>query len=124
VQYELPQFTNGSRLSFRVDAAWKDDANPGLCPVGSTTTPTGCINLESADYALDKAVTMGARTDVGARIAWNDIPIGGMTARVSLWGRNLLDEDELEFSRDLSNGTVVGSFMVPLTYGIDVGVKF
>ena len=47
-----------------------------------------------------------------------------MTARVSIWGRNLLDEDEIEFSRDLSNGTVVGSFMVPLTYGIDFGVSF
>ena len=76
------------------------------------------------DQALDDATQMGARTDVGARIAWNDIAIGGMTARVSIWGRNLLDEDEIEFSRDLSNGTVVGSFMVPLTYGIDFGVSF
>ena len=124
VQYQLPAFAGGSRLSFRVDAAWKDDANAGLCPVGSTTTPTGCINLASVDQALDDATQMGARTDVGARIAWNDIAIGGMTARVSIWGRNLLDEDEIEFSRDLSNGTVVGSFMVPLTYGIDFGVSF
>lgn len=124
VQYEFSPFGNGSQLSLRVDAAWKDDANPGLCPVGTTTTPTGCINLAAADLVLDEAVTMGARTDLGARISLGEIPIGGLTSRLSVWGRNLLDEDEIEFSRDLSNGTVVGSFQIPRTYGFDIRIDF
>jgi iron complex outermembrane recepter protein len=124
VQYDFSRFGNDSHLSLRVDAAWKDDANAGLCPVGATTTPTGCINLAAADLALDEATKMGARTDLGARISLGNIPIGGLTARLSIWGRNLLDEDEIEFSRDLSNGTVVGSFQIPRTYGLDVRMDF
>ena len=122
-QYDLPAFGNGSQLSLRVDAGWKDDAYMA-CPVGASFTPAGCTNLASADLELDEATKMGARTDLGARISLGEIPIGDFTGRISLWGRNLLDEDEIEFSRDLSNGTVVGSFQIPQTYGVDFRMDF
>ncbi len=76
-QYDVPAFANGSQVSFRVDAAWKDDAFMA-CPVGSTFTPTGCTNLAAADLELDEATKMGARTDLGARISLGEIPIGGL----------------------------------------------
>jgi iron complex outermembrane recepter protein len=124
-EYEFPAFGNGSRLSARVDAAWEDDSFQAPCPVGATTVATGCTDLQNANLALDEAVKQEANAQIGARITLADIPFGGhLSGRVSLWGRNLLDTDELEFPTYLGNGTVVGSFQVPRTYGMDLTMSF
>ena len=75
--------------------------------------------------ALDSEVVIESRTQLGARLTLAEIALGDETvAEVSAWGKNLLDSDEIEFARDLSNGTVVGTFEVPRTYGLDFVVNF
>jgi len=125
VQYDFPRFFDLGLIVARVDASWHDDTYGLVCPAGSTTTPGGCINLGAANKQLDNAVVQKANTQLSARLSLTDIPIGAnTTGRISVWGRNLLDTDELEFPRDLGNGTVVGTFQVPRTYGVDVSFKF
>jgi iron complex outermembrane receptor protein len=125
VDYDFHELGNGSVLTAHVDASWRSDTTGLTCPVGaSLDLTTGCTNLASADMALDRQVEMKASTLLGARLTYGNIQLGSATASVSLWGRNLLDEKELEFVRDLSNGTVMGTFQIPATYGLDVKVNF
>jgi iron complex outermembrane receptor protein len=107
VQYDAPSFANGSYLSARVDAFFKDKrfSDPLQTPstVGLTTLPS--------------------RTDINARLSLVDIPLAGTKAKVSAWVQNLTDNQELEFARDLTT-TVIGVFQVPRTYGLDVSFQF
>jgi iron complex outermembrane recepter protein len=61
---------------------------------------------------------------LGGRLGYINIPMGRMTGEVNLWGQNLLNEHQLEFVRDLSNGTVMGTFQIPRTYGVELRVRF
>ncbi|WP_336951277.1 TonB-dependent receptor [Sphingobium aromaticivastans] len=106
-QYDLPAFSNGSFVSLRYDVNFKDNRFSDPVPTSTTNNIT----------------QLNSRVDVGARIALNDIPIGGTKARISLWGQNITDNDELEFARDLG-GPVIGVFQVPRTYGVDFGFIF
>lgn len=124
-EYDFRPFANGSYLGFRVDAGWQDEHFGLQCPLGATQDPAlGCTNLQNVNRSVDAALVQDATTLVGARLSLFDIGVGNGKAKVSLWGRNLLDEDEPEFLRDLGNGTVIGSFMVPRTYGVDFSIDF
>ncbi len=61
---------------------------------------------------------------VNARIALKEISLtDSLTGEVALWGRNLLDEDTIEFPLGL--GPVAAStYMDPRTYGIEFRVDF
>ncbi len=123
--YKIFTFANGSKLSVRVDANWKDDAYGLACPAGSTTTINGCTNLNLAVPDLDRKVVIGSSTDLAARVVLGEIPLWDEAlGELSVWGRNLLDNDELEFPRSLGNGTVVGTFQIPRVYGVDLSVRF
>jgi len=122
-QYDFAPFNNGSYLSARLDASWVDDHYGLPCPVGVPATPEGCGDTSTALMDIDRAVTQKATTLVGARIALVDLPLGNGRWQVAAWGRNLLDEDELEFVREI-NGNIIGTFMAPRTYGVDVKLDF
>ena len=71
------------------------------------------------------AMTTHAYWLLNARAGLLDIEtLGGSVAlEMSVWGRNLLDEDEPSFIADV--GTVVGGiFMQPCTYGVDLRYRF
>ncbi|WP_311269540.1 TonB-dependent receptor domain-containing protein [Sphingobium sp. WCS2017Hpa-17] len=107
LQYDLPASGNGSYLSFRGDASFKDNRNSNPVPAAETNIIT----------------RLRSRVDLGARIALNDVPIANTKARISVWGQNLTNNKELEFARDLG-GPVIGVFQVPRTYGLDIGFAF
>jgi iron complex outermembrane receptor protein len=111
----------GMLPSVRLDVSWRDKQSAGACAAGFAATPTGCVS--NGGTVLD--VQLPARTNVGARFNLADIALGANTSgRFSLWGRNLLNSDKLQFARDLGNGTVVGSFEEPRTFGVDFTVDF
>lgn len=125
VEYDIASFGAMGHLGLRFDARWVDDRYGLLCPAGSSTTPMGCANLAGADRNLDRQSLLKSRWDLGLRMTLADIQLGQRTlGRVSLWGRNLLDNDELEFVRDLENGTVIGTFQPPRSYGVDLSLEF
>ena len=60
---------------------------------------------------------------LNARAGLLDIETLGGRLEMSVWGRNLLDEDEPSFIADV--GTVVGGiYMQPRTYGVDLRYRF
>ena len=103
VQYDFEPFSFGA-LSARVDVAYKDDA---VFTVIQNET-------SSADD----------RTLVNGRLSLNDIKLGCCeegSLRVSLWGKNLTDEEYRQWGTDFGSlGFAGNAYGQPRTYGLDV----
>lgn len=67
------------------------------------------------------------RTILDARAVLSGFALGGLEGELSLWGRNLLDEDDPQFFIDFGANfqrLAVGYFPDPRTYGVTLSVKF
>ncbi|MFZ8885470.1 MAG: TonB-dependent receptor [Steroidobacteraceae bacterium] len=106
--------TGFGNLGLNVNANYQSDTYP--------------IALSSDSYAsgpvIFRQLTNNSRTLVNARLSLGDIKVGNSTMRVSVWGRNLTDEDYREFSFNYGAalGLNVAQYGEPRTYGIDFSV--
>ncbi len=107
LNYESTPFWGTAYLSAGFNAIWQDKIR----------------------YQQDSDATPGAKFKpetwiLNARVALKEITLGSrLTGELSVWGRNLLDEDYLEYP--LGFGPVSSStYMDPRTYGIDFRVNF
>ena len=107
-EYRFGTFPWGGALSLRVDASYQSKIF--FAPVQS-----------NPEY--DAASIGDPRWELNARATLADIPLGSAKGRLSLWGRNLANEDELEFAAAVGS-TIIGTFMRPRTYGLDLTVEF
>ncbi|WP_176593457.1 TonB-dependent receptor [Sphingobium sp. EM0848] len=67
------------------------------------------------------------RTMLDARAVLSEIPIGSATGTLSLWGRNLLNEDNPNFFIDYGANfqrLTTAYFPDPRTYGVTLGLRF
>jgi iron complex outermembrane receptor protein len=67
------------------------------------------------------------RTMLDARVVLSEIPIGSSTGTLSLWGRNLLNENNPNFLIDYGASfqrLVTAYFPDPRTYGVTLGLRF
>ena len=109
--------TDLGRLSLNLNANYQSD--------------TYAIAMSSDSYGapanspvIFNQLTNNARTLVNARLSLSDVALGDSKLRVSLWGRNLTDEDYREFSFNYgaSLGLNLAQYGEPRTYGIDFAV--
>jgi len=122
-EFALPELGNGLKLSFRIDGQYIGKHYRLLCPAGSTTSQVlGCTNLQNADYALDKALTIPATWQLGARLSLANIEIGGARGTLSIWGKNLNNSRKFEYLFSVLGTQVLGTFQNPRTYGVDFRV--
>lgn len=72
------------------------------------------------------AVKTGSSFIVNSSVALADIHMGGSTATLSLWARNLLDETHIYRISAANRGTIgdYANFNPPRTYGIELQLKF
>lgn len=103
LDYLLP-FANFSALKFHLDGNWSD----------------GYYTSEYDQMLTDRSFI------VNARVALIDVPLNstGSTLAVSLWARNLLDEEHLFYKLNNASLGQSGIFNDPRTYGLDVTVTF
>lgn len=67
------------------------------------------------------------RVIVDGRAVLSNLPIGETTAKLSVWGRNLFNEDKPNFIIDFGpsfGGMTEAYFPEPRTYGLTLGVNF
>lgn len=103
LDYWLP-FANASALKFHVDGNWSD----------------GFFTSEYDQMLTDSSFV------VNARVALVDLPLNadGATLDVSLWARNLLDEEHLFYKLNNAALGQSGIFNDPRTYGLELAVRF
>jgi len=103
IDYMLP-FANFSALRFHVDGNWSD----------------GFYTSEYDQTLTDRSFV------VNARVALVDLPLDadGSTMEISLWSRNLLDEEHLFYKLNNAALGQTGIFNDPRTFGLDVAVRF
>jgi hypothetical protein len=109
--YETQPMSSGAFWRFSVDGQWTDDMDFFV------TIPI------QGDDELANAAIAEAHWDLNARVGIADLPLWGSKATVSIWGKNLLDEQEPLYVADIS-GLISGSFQRPVTYGLDLTVQF
>lgn len=102
-----------------------------------TFSVSGDLNYISSYFTYPFALTGGEQTAystkaddqvfVNARATVAQIPLGGTTAQVSVWAKNLFDfkkpSNFIDFGPSFG-GLTVAYFPDPRTYGVTVGVKF
>ncbi len=103
LDYLVP-FANFSALKFHLDGNWSD----------------GYYTSEYDQMLTDSSFV------VNARAALIDVPLNnnGATLAVSLWARNLLDEEHLFYKINSVPLGQSGIFNDPRTYGADVTIRF
>ncbi|MNV33106.1 TonB dependent receptor [compost metagenome] len=103
LDYLVP-FANFSALKFHLDGNWSD----------------GYYTSEYDQMLTDSSFI------VNARVALIDVPLNstGSSMAVSLWARNLLDEEHLFYKLNNASLGQSGIFNDPRTYGLDVTVTF
>lgn len=103
IDYWVP-FANSAALKFHVDGNWSD----------------GFFTSEYDQMLTDSSFV------VNARVALADMPLNadGATLDVSLWARNLLDEQHLFYKLNNAALGQSGIFNDPRTYGLELAVRF
>ncbi|MGH8036478.1 MAG: TonB-dependent receptor [Stenotrophomonas sp.] len=103
LDYWVP-FANMSALKFHLDGNWSD----------------GFFTSEYDQMLTDSSFV------VNARVALVDVPLNadGATLDVSLWARNLLDEEHLFYKLNNASLGQSGIFNDPRTYGLELAVRF
>lgn len=103
LDYWLP-FANAAALKFHIDGNWSD----------------GFFTSEYDQMLTDSSFV------VNARVALVDLPLNadGATLDVSLWARNLLDEEHLFYKLNNAALGQSGIFNDPRTYGLELAVRF
>lgn len=117
IQYDSPPVIAGGHVSMRVDGQFKSeylltsDTSPGVGPTAQE------------DPLLRNAATVPDQWLVNARLALTDIEIGSAKVGISLWSRNLLDNDNIIQNANLGfAGAVI--YERARTYGVDFNVEF
>ncbi len=92
----------------------------------SYVSPSPLVTTAPTQVAADLTRTP-TRTLLDARLVLSELPFGGATASVSLWGKNLLNEKDPNFF--ISYGAsfqnlITAYFPDPRTYGVTLGLRF
>lgn len=136
-QYTSDPVMGDAFISARIDANWKSKqflgtavsagqfANTGIwnlaAPAGSPVYSTVFTPAETA--ALKDALSADPYWLVNARLALEDIRLGGLTGSLALWGKNIFDNKSPTFAVNLVSLTSL-LYEPARTYGVDLTVKF
>jgi iron complex outermembrane receptor protein len=120
--YADTDFDEGDTTPFKSGAAslqYENQADYGLWNARLDTTYMGKTGFS----ASDPRVGSESRYLYNARLSLSEVDAFGGQLRVSLWGKNLADEEYVEHGANY--GSYVGyTFGLPRTYGIDLTYEF
>lgn len=112
-QYDSAPVFGNAYLSFRTDAAWRSEQRTYSNPVQSAAIPViGLIDHSDATWI------------VNARASIKDITLGGGTAELAIWGKNITDDKSATFPLGFSNFLVSSAFQRARTFGLDLIFDF
>lgn len=91
-----------------------------------TALTTGIMGSgASAIPYVYESPTLDARTLISARLTLGEIPVGNESLKLTLWGKNLLDDDYPTFGINFASlGLLTEQYGEPRTYGLEASYKF
>ncbi|MDT0575379.1 TonB-dependent receptor [Croceicoccus sp. F390] len=108
-QYTVGEMLGG-QLSARLDYLYRSKVNYNVVPRFS---PNDAIIASPGVGLLDGRISLSA------------IPLGGVEAQISLWGKNLTDEEYRISGIDFGSlGFATNTYGVPRTYGVDLRIEY
>lgn len=117
-----PKFQGGFHINYDFPTSWPGEPFAQIDGVYRTEINHLSNWLYVPNEAVDRAQMSDPFLDLSARIGLAEIPIGSMKGRVSLWGKNLLNE--IEPWAGGSNGVMISlSFYDQRSYGIDFSLS-
>jgi iron complex outermembrane receptor protein len=140
VQYDTPAIYNEMFLSFRVDANYRSEYGGGVgtpvaTSVGATggTLPNALLDLYGLSHdaagriayakIVDEQAMVGGFWLANARVTLENVVIGGSKGKVSVYVRNLFNEEGKAFSA--TYGLSIGSVWVDdRRVGVDLSLSF
>jgi len=109
-EYQTKPFSNGMSASFRIDANYQSKYTQ--------------YAAQAVDPVLDANLYTPAYWLLNLRASLLDIPLSnGLTGKVSMWGKNLTDEHQLNYVAPFGL-YIPGQYIPPLTFGADITVQF
>ena len=112
VQYDTAEVLAGGHMTFRVDANFR-----GKTRLSSIATPV----VQSITTVKDSWIVNG-------RVALADFDLGGGKATLAVWGRNLLDNKDLQNVAGIQLGGLGAIYATMYerarTYGVDLTMDF
>lgn len=107
--------TSYGEITGYVSANWQDEWP-------ETALWSGVVNGEPS---IVEHQMMDARTLVNARLSLEQIEVGDGLMKISIWGRNLTDDDYPTFATNFGSlGPIAEQYGEPRTYGIDLTYDF
>jgi iron complex outermembrane receptor protein len=135
-EYDLPDFSNGSHVMFRLDGDYRSKyyATGGNFPSVFAVSADPVQQLPAnlwAGYpsqqayldAVAKASVAGDYWQVNGRVALVDFPLGGAKATIAGFVQNILNDQSLLYSVNYGF-SINGAFERPRTYGMELSVNF
>lgn len=122
VDYTMARFNFGT-LTGHLDGSWQDRRY--ATSLSSAVYDTDGDRVPDTP-ALYEHVPMDEYLIVNARLSLEEIPLTAGTLKLSLWGKNLFDQDYVNNSTNLGSslGSVVLMYGEPRTYGLDVTYEY
>jgi iron complex outermembrane receptor protein len=108
-EYQTQPFWNSISASARIDGNYQSRYTQYANP--------------AADPVLDAQLYTPAYWLLDMRVSLLDIPMGSSTGRVSMWGKNLTNEHQLDYVAPFGL-YIPGQYIPPRTFGADLSVKF
>lgn len=110
-RYETQPISGNAYLAFSADAVWQSKSD-------ATANPSRAL-LWAPNFPIAKAYWL-----VNARVALRDIDIGGATAELGVWSKNLTNARNMTFALSLFNQIGSRNFIAARSYGVDVILDF
>lgn len=106
-------------LDLYLQVHWQDESRQVAITTGVMgTAPNDVV------YVYDTP-ELDARTLVGARLGWSNIPVGNNSLKLTLWARNLLDEEYPSFGINFGAlGLLTQQYGEPRMYGLEASYEF
>ncbi len=112
-QYVTPPLFGDATLLMRMDATFQSRQRVFADVNAATATPVFANYL----YLPSKVLA-------NARVALQDIEVGGMDLELALWSKNLFDSKKPLYPFDFGGIMLTSSYETARTYGLDVIIKF
>lgn len=123
-EYVLPAIM-GLTPTFRVDVNWRPGYYTIKCPAGQTQDAGRDTCSGTTVAALDAAAKIKGETNLNMRLSFDEIKLGGSaTGRLSVWGRNLTNNRNAQYTFSLGATTLASTFERPRTFGVDFSADF